>query len=469
MAVLHDKFSDENGVRLNKLGITNKDDLAQAETDSSLPRLKQLNVEGGIKGGQYDQAHLKQVHEKLFSGVYQWAGETRADREFQGHKETKVTGFRETMTYAPNKEIPERLDAIGAQLNKENNLRGLAPDQFAGRAAYYLDQYNHTHAFRDGNGRTMQAAFTQLGKEAGYDVDFNRASPEILNRSRDLAIVRQYPPAEAEKNLQPLKEMFKQVAIPTPGPEGEKLRDPSQAPARTPELSPAMRAMDARRELEVTGYRSANIIANMPGAGNREQGVQLAQRVEAVNLDPKALKGPGIIEMQLAADKIIKHPGLKDTPLDIADGKRLKVASMQVMQLAEDKEIVAPQQQQPAAAVQERAAQPGAAVVKTHQEAQPVFATAARAVAKELEANGQGLAGTRLREVAKDVERNPVIVGPNAENLRKAMDAAEKVPGLSGNKFMDELRSSAKVLEKSPPGQDRSGPSAGRGGGGIER
>ena len=197
----------------------------------------------------------------------------------------------------------------------------------------------------------------------------------------------------------------------------------------------------------------------------------MAQRVEAVNLDPKAIKGPGIIEMQLAADKIIKHPGLKDTPLDIADGKRLKVASMQVMQLAEGKELVAPQQQQqqPAASVQERPAQPGAVVVRTHQEAQPVFAAAARAVAKELEASGQGLNGARLREVAKDVERNPVIVGANAENFRKAMDAAEKVPGLSGNKFMDELRSSSKVLEKSPPGQERNGPSAGRSGGGIER
>jgi len=469
MAVLNDRFSDENGVRLNKLGITDKDQLAQAETESSLPRLTQLNREGGIQGGQYDQAHLKQVHERLFSGVYQWAGETRADREFQGHKDTNVTGFKETMTYAPHKEIPERLDAIGAQLNKENNLKGLEPDKFAERAAYYLDQYNHAHSFRDGNGRTMQATFTQLGKEAGYDVDFNRASPEILNRSRDLAIVRQHPPAEAGKNLQPLKEMFKQVITPTPGAEAEKLRDPSQAPARTPELSPVMRAMDARRELEVTGYRSANIIANMPGGGNREQGVQLAQRVEAVNLDPKGLKGPGINEMQLAADKIIKHPGLKDTPLDIADGKRLKVASMQVMLLAEGKEIVAPQQQQPAASVHEWATHPAAQVVKTHQEAQPVFAKAAREVAKELEANSQSLAGARLREVAKFVERSPAIAGPNAESFKKAMDTAEKMPSLSGNKFMDELRSSSKVLEKSPPGQERSGPSASRSSGGIER
>ncbi len=153
--VANDRFSDKNGVRLNRLGITDPQALAQAETDSSLPRLERLNQLGGIQGGRYDQAHLKEIHKKLFEGVYQWAGETRADREFQGHKPTYVTGFKETMTYAPHKEIAQRLDAIGAQLGKENNLKGISEEKFAERAAYYLDQYNHTHTFRDGNGRTL--------------------------------------------------------------------------------------------------------------------------------------------------------------------------------------------------------------------------------------------------------------------------------------------------------------------------
>lgn len=469
MAVLNDRFSDENGVRLNKLGITNKEDLAQAESDSSIPRLKLLNTQGGIQGGKYDQAHLKQVHERLFSGVYQWAGETRADREFQGHKDTRVTGFRETMTYAPHKEIPERLDAIGAQLNRENNLKGLSAEKFAERAAYYLDQYNHAHAFRDGNGRTIQATFTQLGKEAGYDVDFNRASPEILNRSRDLAIVRQYPPAEAAKNLQPLKEMFQKIITPTPGAIGEELRDPRQAVTPTPELSPAMKAMDARRELEVTGYRVASVVANMPGPGNREQGIRLGQQVEAVNLDPKAIQGKSITEFQQAADKILKHPAMKDTPLDLADAQRMKAASVQVLQLAEGKELVAPPaQRQPAASAARSSSQPVPVAPKTHAEAQPVFATAAREVAKALEAHGQAAAGAGLREMAKDVARNPVIVGPNAESFRRSLDAAEKLPGLGSSKHLEDLRSSAQVLT-TVPAQERGSSGIGRSSGGIER
>ena len=114
-----DKFS-ENGVLLNKLGITDPQELSQAETDSALPKLARLNMQGGIPGGQYDQAHFKEVHKKLFEDVYQWAGETRADREFQGNKETRVTGYKEVMTFGPHQEIEARLGAIGEQLGKEN-------------------------------------------------------------------------------------------------------------------------------------------------------------------------------------------------------------------------------------------------------------------------------------------------------------------------------------------------------------
>ncbi|SHJ79198.1 Fido, protein-threonine AMPylation domain-containing protein [Hymenobacter daecheongensis DSM 21074] len=466
----NDKFSDENGILLNKFGIKDAEVLRQVENDSALPKLAKLNESGGIQGRQFDHAHLKELHKKLFEDVYHWAGETRADRGFQGNKATYVTGFKETMTYAPHKEIEQRLGAIGEQLGKENGLKGLDQDKFTERAAYYMDQYNHTHAFREGNGRTLQAMVTQLGKEAGYQVDFGKISPEVLNRSRDEAMVRLYPPAEADKNLKPLREMLQQITTPAPGAAAEKLRDPSLA-AATPELSSAMKAMDARRELEVTGYRAANVIANIPGHGNYDQGVKLAQRVSAVTHDPAAIKGPGIIEMQLAADKILKHPGMKDMTLDLEDARRLRASSVQVAQLAEGKELVTPQRPQQAAvpAAAERTANPAAIVPKTHEEAQPLFIKAAREVARGLEENGKGLDAARLREVARFVERSPAIAGMNQENAHKAMQAAGSIPSLSSNKYTDELRNSVSVLEKPPKMNERSGPSAGRDSGGIER
>jgi cell filamentation protein len=437
--VAGDRFSDENGVRINRLGITDPQQLSQAETDSSLLRLQRLNLQGGIPGGRYDHAHLKQVHQKLFEGVYQWAGETRADREFQGHKPTYVTGFKETMTYAPYKEIEQRLNAIGAQLGQENYLQGLPAEKFAERAAYYLDQYNHTHAFRDGNGRTLQATFVQLGREAGYQVDFARIDPATLNRARDLAMVRPHAPEEASKNLQALKAMFEQVISPAPGLEAERLRDPSQARPLAA-LSPQMQAMDARRELEVTGYRVMDIVANMPGAGNYEKGVAVGKGVEATNLNPAAIQ-THLTQFQQAAEKIFKHPALQgaDARQDQTDAKRFRTAAEQVQALVVAKEVEA------------KTPPP-----KTHEKAQAVFKQAANHVAQALREHGKGLDAARLQQVARHVERTPFIGGLNRENVGKAIDVADRIPALNGNRQLDELKSAVSVMEKAPAVQDRS-------------
>jgi fido (protein-threonine AMPylation protein) len=436
--VAGDRFSDENGVRINRLGITDPQQLAQAETDSSLLRLQRLNVQGGIPGGRYDHAHLKQVHQKLFEGVYPWAGETRADREFQGHKPTYVTGFKETMTYAPYKEIEQRLNAIGEQLGKENNLKGLSEEKFAERAAYYLDQYNHTHAFRDGNGRTLQATFVQLGKEAGYQVDFARIDPATLNRARDLAMVRPHAPEEAGKNLQALKAMFEQVISPAPGLEAEKLRDPSQARPLSA-FSPDMKAIDARRELEVTGYRVMDIVANMPGTGNYEKGVAVGKGVEATNMNPAAIQ-THMAQFQQATEKIINHPALQgpDARQDQMDARRFLAAAEQVSEIAAGKVLGIEIQQRPVPAF------------KTHAEAQAAFAAAAIQVSYGLREHNQGLAAARLDEVAKHVARSPYLGGLNRENTGKAIETASSIPGLSNSQALIELKNAVTALKSTP-------------------
>ncbi|MCB2380380.1 Fic family protein [Hymenobacter sp. BT635] len=441
--VAGDRFSDENGVRINRLGITDPQQLAQAETDSSLLRLQRLNVQGGIPGGRYDHAHLKQVHQKLFEGVYQWAGETRADREFQGHKPTYVTGFKETMTYAPYKEIEPRLNAIGEQLGKENYLKGLSEEKFAERAAYYLDQYNHTHAFRDGNGRTLQATFVQLGKEAGYQVDFARIDPATLNRARDLAMVRPHAPEEAAKNLQALKAMFEQVISPAPGLEAERLRDPSQARPLTG-LSPEMKAMDARRELEVTGYRVMDIVANMPGAGNYEKGVAVGKGVEATNLNPTAIQAH-LSQFEQAAEKIARHPALQgpDARQDQTDARRFREAAGQVSAIARLQGLE--QQSQRATAAE----------APTHERAQAAFGVAATQLARALLEHGEPLAAARLQETIRHVDRNPYLGGLNRENVGQAIETAERLPALHNSRPLEELRQAVTVLQLPPPAAER--------------
>lgn len=100
--------------------------------------------------------------------------------------------------------------------------------------------------------------------------------------------------------------MFQQVISRALRLEAEKLRDPSQAWSVAPS-HPEMKVMDTRRELEVTGYRVMDIMANMPGAGNYEKGVTIGKGVEATNLNPAAIQ-TRLGQFQQAAEKIIKHP-----------------------------------------------------------------------------------------------------------------------------------------------------------------
>lgn len=347
------------------------------------------------------------------------------------------------MTYAPYKEIEQRLNAIGEQLGKENNLKGLSEEKFAERAAYYLDQYNHIHAFRDGNGRTLQATFVQLGKEAGYQVDFARIDPATLNRARDLAMVRPHAPQEAEKNLQPLKAMFEQVISPAPGLEAEKLRDPSQARPLTG-LSPEMKVMDVRRELVVTGYRVMDIVANMPGAGNYEKGVAVGKGIEATNLNPAAIQ-THLTQFQQAASLIAKHPALQgpDAWQDQTDARRFREAAEQVSGIAQQQGLG--QQSQRAVAGE----------VSTHERAQAAFGVAATQLARALREHGEPLAAARLQETIRHVDRNPYLGGLNRENVGRAIETAERMPALNNSRPLEELRNAVAVLQLPPQATER--------------
>lgn len=94
---------------------------------------------------------------------------------------------------------------LGEQLKTENDLQGLAtPEAFAVRAAYYFDHYNHVHAFREGNGRTLQATFAEIAYQAGYQLDFSREY-EQLNPARDQGIVSLYGAGHKQRDLQALR------------------------------------------------------------------------------------------------------------------------------------------------------------------------------------------------------------------------------------------------------------------------
>ncbi|WP_400194236.1 Fic/DOC family protein [Hymenobacter sp. B81] len=234
----------------NKLGLTDPRELREAEGRNIGAMV--LVVEG-IRPvpGDFDAAHLKTIHRALFQNIYEWAGETRAWGQFQGVK--ALSG--NPMFYAPYEQLDTRLDAIGSQLRQENLLRGLSREPFVDRLAYYADQYNYVHAFREGNGRVLQAVLAEIGRSAGYEV---RLTPAQLagndynayNLARNAGIHRDQWPSE--QNLNPLRALLLDATTEAAGEQAQLLRHPSQARLLA-EPVPVLQHSEALRTLTTIG------------------------------------------------------------------------------------------------------------------------------------------------------------------------------------------------------------------------
>ncbi|SFQ80249.1 Fic family protein [Hymenobacter arizonensis] len=245
---LHSRPNNE--VLINKLGITTQQELREAE-GANLGRMALL-VEG-IKPipGDFDAAHLKQIHQELLGNIYPWAGETRAWGQFQGQKHLP----NGSLFFAPYQQIEARLNLLGNQLTQENQLKGLDEDQFVKRLTYYADQYNYVHPFREGNGRTLQVILAEVGRRAGYDVRISEQQIKEYNPARDAAILRKNG-LHPDENLAPLRRLLALATTPAEGPQAEQLRHPALA-RPVPAPSPGMQQAEALRTL-IVGSREVS-------------------------------------------------------------------------------------------------------------------------------------------------------------------------------------------------------------------
>ncbi|WP_207435941.1 Fic/DOC family protein [Sabulibacter ruber] len=420
-----DGFSDEHGVLINHKGIQDRAELARLENKFAAFKAAILKEEGGIPGS-FDQKHLQAIHRELFGSVYPWAGETRAERGgFQGIKETAVQLIPQEMKYAPFQEIGTRLQAISSQLEKENFLKGLGPDAFSQRAAFYLDQYNHVHAFREGNGRTLQAMFTQLGREAGYDINFHHADPAKYNEVRNYALVKPHAPHESGRNLAPLAAFLREVSRPIPG--AERSTGLESGRDRIPEPSPEIKRIEILRELEVTGGRIAD-----------RWDILVKQQVKDIVEDPRHLKKHDK-PLRMISKAILE--GIKPSHYLYQDAERFTKALDQVRALTAGKEIPTPR-----AALAEQS--PSSELPKSHKEAQGLFIRASTWLSQELRNNGKEAEGEKLQHVARFVSRVPFIGGMNHEYINTALEASSRIPKLKECNPVRDILCAVQVLNK---------------------
>lgn len=160
-----DVYFDLLQLRNKLVGIDTYDKVNEADRTFSERRAAMLYAERAVVG-VCDKKHLLDIHEYLFQDIYYFAGKLR-DVPMEIDSVTRFEG---------PKALPVKLDNMFERLKKEGNLQNLTKETFIDRTANYLTDLNVLHPFREGNGRTKRIFFTELAKQAGYDLDWSKCS-----------------------------------------------------------------------------------------------------------------------------------------------------------------------------------------------------------------------------------------------------------------------------------------------------
>lgn len=82
-------------------------------------------------------------------------------------------------------------------------MQRLSKSDFVKRLAYFYDQINYIHPFREGNGRLQRVFWSRLASDAGFEIDWTKVVGKENDEASRLA---------AEKmDLSALEAMFKKI------------------------------------------------------------------------------------------------------------------------------------------------------------------------------------------------------------------------------------------------------------------
>jgi len=193
-----DPYLDPNtGILRNLVGAVSSDDLAAKEAELSAFRAIEL-FERPVKPTG-DLRQLQSIHQRVLQDVYEWAGELRTVDMRKGSD--PAAEF-----FMPVSRLQSGAGFVFQELADDNFLRGLDQDRFVSRLAHHYDQVNYLHPFREGNGRTQRILWTQVARDAGYELDWRGVTGKVNDQaSRD---------AMEKQDLSGLCAMFDTIATP---------------------------------------------------------------------------------------------------------------------------------------------------------------------------------------------------------------------------------------------------------------
>ncbi|MBR6459399.1 MAG: Fic family protein [Actinomycetaceae bacterium] len=177
-------------------GVNNQERLTKMEEEATAYRFEELALHP--IPGNFDYAHMKAIHHRLFQDVYEWAGQERTAPvgTYMVKTAPDVINYplgdpraplREYAYYPAGSELTRAAEAQYTKIAEHNYLRGLDKHTFSQHLGEIWGELNVVHSFREGNTRSQFAFFTQLATQAGWKIDPKHFLPGTPGRDEFVA------------------------------------------------------------------------------------------------------------------------------------------------------------------------------------------------------------------------------------------------------------------------------------------
>lgn len=165
--------------------------------EAALTRARVLELYERPVQGDFDVAHLREVHRRIFQDLpHHHPGEFRPNAP--GHsknRELEATGERILVPYALRPEIDQKLGPTLDALQGGKALRGFDLLEMSEAVSQTYARLDYLHPFREGNSRTLRTFTEQLARENGHELDWGttNVTPQSRNAlyiARDMAVIQ---------------------------------------------------------------------------------------------------------------------------------------------------------------------------------------------------------------------------------------------------------------------------------------
>lgn len=157
-------YFDDCQVLRNKLNI--KDAAALEQAESNITAVRAATVDIATKSIPFSFKRLKAIHKHLFEPVYNWAGQPRL---INIEKPEKVLAGM-SVDYGDYHSLEKMAEQAISAMNKIN-WKELKMDERAEKFSKSIAAIWKTHAFREGNTRTVMTFAKQFGDAHGFLID----------------------------------------------------------------------------------------------------------------------------------------------------------------------------------------------------------------------------------------------------------------------------------------------------------